>query len=223
MKRRIPYIIALVSLIGVALILYFAGPQIFGSVIAPLPDEYSPIVRKYAQEMGVDSCFVAAVIRGESNWNPGAHSGAGAQGMMQLIPGTASAIASRAGIPYSRSQIREPDINIRLGTALIRYNLDHYGSIRNVLVAYNAGGGRVNLPDRSLPRETQVYIVKITQYYSLYTSLYPSFCTGMDASKRFTEAGSSGGENFPDFVAPSPSPSVVPVDINNFWKFLLTQ
>ncbi len=201
---------------------YFAVPAIFGSVVAPLPEEYQGMILTSAREFSVDSCFIAAVIRGESNWNPGARSGAGATGMMQLIGSTADSMARRLGISVSRSQLKDPAINIRLGTSLLKYNKDNYGgNLRNIVVAYNAGGGRVSTPDKFLPRETQGYIVKISNYYKLYTSIYPDFCTGPPISGGPPVQTVVPAEDFPDFV--SPSSDTNNLNINSFWKNWLTQ
>jgi soluble lytic murein transglycosylase len=226
MRKRAMLYFNLGIILLLAIGIYLAVPVIFGSVVAPLPEEYKGVITKYAQQYNIDSCFIAAVIRGESNWNPNAGSHAGAQGLMQLIPSTAASMAKREGrTDYTRNKIRDPDINVQLGTAYLRYNVDAYGSLRNVLVAYNAGGGRVRLPDSQLPRETQFYIGKISRYYNLYSSLYPDFCTGPTIQGGPGLAASGGGGSatvdFPDFIPPPNTGNNV--DINTFWKSFLTQ
>jgi hypothetical protein len=219
MRKRYSLLFNFLVLILLGIGLYFGLPVIFGSTVAPLPDEYQGVIREKAQKYSIDSCLIAAVIRGESNWNPKAGSRAGAQGLMQIVPGTAAAIAARNAIPYTRNQLLDPTVNIELGTAILRYNVDSYGSLRNVLVAYNAGGGRVSLPDNRLPHETQFYIGKISRYYNLYGSLYPEFCTGPAITGG--PAPKFNAEDFPEF--PQTGSQQDNLDINNFWKFLLTQ
>lgn len=226
MRRRLSLILALLLLLGVGIGIYLAVPSIFGSVVAPLPEEYQGIVRDKAGKYKVDSCLVAAIINGESRWAPKAASHAGAQGMMQVIPSTATSVAKRFNIPYDRSRLTDPATNIEIGTALTRYNIDAYGSLRNILVAYNAGGGRVRLPDSQLPRETQGYIGKISRYYELYATLYPTFCTGPSMiGKPITNPATTAQPtpDAPDFVAPPSTEPASDLNIENFWKSLLTE
>jgi soluble lytic murein transglycosylase len=223
MRKRFSIFIAIVLLLGVGIGVYFALPNIFASVVAPLPDEYKGLIQDNARKYNVDSCLIAALINGESRWAPKARSNAGAQGLMQIIPSTANSISRVFNISYSPSKINEAATNIEIGTALTRYNLDHYGSLRNILVAYNAGGGRVRLANNQLPRETQFYITKISRYYELYANLYPDFCTGPSLIGRPINATStSNTPDLPDFTAPPEAPSS-DLKIENFWKSLLPQ
>ena len=217
MKRSLSLLFAVIVIGGLLIGTYSGLPQIFGSVVVPLPDEYVPAIKESSKQFKVDSCLIAAVINGESRWNPNAQSGAGAVGLMQLIGGTADAISRQAGLPYSRADRKNPTASIAMGTALLRYNLTTYGSLRNALVAYNAGGGRARLPDSALPRETQFYITKISRYYQLYASLYPGFCTGPSLIGRPITAS----QNSPDFVAP-PENISTDLKIENFWKSFIS-
>jgi soluble lytic murein transglycosylase-like protein len=217
MRKTLSLFIAFIILIVAAIAVYLAVPMIFGSVVTPLPDEYRRTITDYAKKYKVDSCLIAGVINGESRWNPSATSHAGAQGLMQLMPSTADGIAKREGLPYTRNNRKQPEASIAMGTALLKYNITTYGSLRNALVAYNAGGSRAGRPDNQLPRETQNYIVKISRYYSLYASTYPDFCTGPSLiGKPITNKADT-----PDFVSP---PEEEPTDlrIENFWKAFLT-
>lgn len=200
MKRLSMVLFSLLVIAAFGVLIYFAAPSIFGSVVVPLPDEYKGIVAKYADQYKVPRCLIAGIIRGESNWNPGARSRVGAGGMMQIMPGTFSSIVRLEGLPYGPNQRFDPEPNIHVGVALTAYNLRNYGSVRNALVAYNAGGGRVRLPDSQLPRETRGYIERIPQYVALYESNYPDFCGG--GAVKYVPAssgsrGSSGGSSTP--------------------------
>jgi hypothetical protein len=219
MRRQFLALVTIL-IVGVALGgIYFSVPMIFGSVVVPLPDEYVPIIKANARQFKVDSCLIAAVINGESRWNPNAQSGAGAAGLMQLIGGTADAISAHAGLPYGRNSRKNPEASIAMGTALLQYNIQSYGSLRNALVAYNGGGSRARLPDSALPRETQFYVVKITRYYQLYASTYPDLCTGPSLiGQKITNTAANPG---PDFVAP-PTDTAPDIQIDTFWKSFLS-
>ena len=86
------------------------------------------------------------MIRQESSFDTTATSPAGAQGLMQLMPGTARDVSGRLGIAYSPSSlIASPEYNISLGSAYISDMLQRFdGSYILALAAYNAGPSRVN-------------------------------------------------------------------------------
>jgi len=71
-----------------------------------------------------EAAFTHAVIRQESLFNPDASSPVGAQGLMQLMPGTAKGVAKRIGIRYRKGGLDDPDYNIRLGTAFVQSQID---------------------------------------------------------------------------------------------------
>lgn len=84
-----------------------------------------------------------AIIRQESNFDPGQRSGPGARGLMQVMPSTAQGIARRIGVSYSAARLNEPDYNMQLGTAVLQQMLeDQGGSYLLTAAAYNAGPGR---------------------------------------------------------------------------------
>jgi soluble lytic murein transglycosylase len=93
-----------------------------------------------------EAALVLAVIRQESGFDRTARSGAGARGMMQLIPGTAKRVSKTLSLPYSRSKLTaDPQYNIRLGRAYLEQMLERFaGSAPLALAAYNAGPGRVD-------------------------------------------------------------------------------
>ena len=93
----------------------------------------------------VDTALVLALARQESEFNAKAKSPVGARGMMQIMPGTARAIARAHKVRYSRSKLTsDPAYNIALGVAHLHDLIKQYnGSYILPLVAYNAGPGRV--------------------------------------------------------------------------------
>ncbi|HEY0323858.1 MAG TPA: lytic transglycosylase domain-containing protein [Pyrinomonadaceae bacterium] len=111
---------------------------------------------------GVDPVLIYALMHQESSFKRGAISVKGARGLMQLMPGT----AARFGV----NNIFDPRQNIEGGTRYLRFLLDAFdGDIALTLAGYNAGEGAVLKYGRRVPpyRETQEYVRRITQRYSL--------------------------------------------------------
>ncbi len=114
-------------------------------------------IRETAERYGVSPALVEAVIRVESAFNPWAVSSKGAQGLMQLLPATASALGVRDSF--------NPRQNIEGGVRHLRYLLDRYpGNVDLALAAYNAGEGAVDYY-RGIPPfvETQQYVQKVLE------------------------------------------------------------
>ncbi|MGH6985786.1 MAG: lytic transglycosylase domain-containing protein [Caulobacteraceae bacterium] len=87
--------------------------------------------------------FILGVVRQESSFNPQARSGAGARGMMQLMPATAAIEARRIGVSYSPDELSDPSYNMELGSAFLGQLVgDFSGSYVMAAAAYNAGPGR---------------------------------------------------------------------------------
>lgn len=99
------------------------------------PEGYK-MALEYAKKYNVPIGLVAAIARTESNFNQSAGSGAGAIGVMQLMPDTAAGLGVN---PYDKAQ------NIEGGIKLLRQNLDYYkGDKIKAVAAYNAGAGNVD-------------------------------------------------------------------------------
>jgi soluble lytic murein transglycosylase-like protein len=116
------------------------------------------LVREVAQRHGVGADLVEAVIRVESGGNPGAISPKGAQGLMQLMPATASAHGVRNAF--------DPRQNVEGGVRHLRYLMERYpDNLPVVLAAYNAGEGAVS-QHKGIPPypETQQYVRKVLGY-----------------------------------------------------------
>lgn len=112
------------------------------------------IVQAAAQQTGVPVSLIRAVIQQESAHNPGAVSHKGAQGLMQLMPGT----AARFGV-YNAF---DPAENIRGGTTYLAWLYNRYQSWPLALAGYNAGEGAVDKYAGIPPyRETQNYVREI--------------------------------------------------------------
>ncbi len=110
----------------------------------PLP--WREDVERLAGQADIDSGWMFGVMRRESAFMPDIGSSAGAQGLMQLMPATASYVAKKFDLPTpARSDLHDPATNMRLGSAYLRYVLDKFGDNQVLATAaYNAGPGRVN-------------------------------------------------------------------------------
>jgi hypothetical protein len=108
-----------------------------------------------AQQYQLEPSLIRAVIHAESGFNPKAHSKAGAQGLMQLMPETAKEL----GV----GNVWLPQQNIRAGTAYLASLLQQFnGNRRLALAAYNAGPGAVNRHGGIPPyAETKAYLQRV--------------------------------------------------------------
>ncbi len=102
--------------------------------------------RRLPKTKSPEPALVLAVIRQESAFYTGAISGAGARGLMQIMPATARRVARQIKVRYSRKKLlSDPEYNLRLGRAYLADLTDKYdGSYILALAAYNAGPARAN-------------------------------------------------------------------------------
>ncbi len=126
------------------------------------PQQIDQLVSANAGAWGVDPALVKAIIANESAFNANATSKTGAQGLMQLEPGTA------AGLGVANAY--DPAQNIWGGTRYIRGLLDRFhGDLRLAVAAYNAGPGAVEKYGGVPPyAETQAYVENVLDSYQKY-------------------------------------------------------
>ena len=99
-----------------------------------------------AAESGIDPYLIAGIVFAESSGRVNAKSGAGANGLMQLMMPTAVEQAHKLGLdtPSETDLLTNPDLNIRLGSNYFAWVMKHEGQqVERSLVAYNAGRGRL--------------------------------------------------------------------------------
>lgn len=133
----------------------------FGDVGAGSYDQY---IRAASRRHRVDTNLIKALICTESNFDHRAVSSKGAQGLMQLMPGTANDLGVR--------NVFDPRENINAGTRYFRQQLDTFnGSMVLSLAAYNAGPGLVKRLGK-VPQNTETidYIKKVLYNYKKYKS-----------------------------------------------------
>ena len=125
-------------------------------------DRIDSLIRVNAARFGVDPYLVFCVIEQESQFKHYARSPKGAQGLMQLMPGTARRLGVRR--PY------DPAENIMGGTRYLKELLDMFhGRVDLVLASYKAGEGAVMKYGRNVPpyRETRDSVKKIGKRYGI--------------------------------------------------------
>ena len=115
--------------------------------------ELEKIIERQAEKHKVSPDLIRAVIRAESGGKADAVSKAGAQGLMQLMPGTAKGLGVN---PLNPSQ------NVDGGTRYLKAMASQFGNLDDTLAAYNAGPGAVKKYGGTPPfAETQAYVKKI--------------------------------------------------------------
>jgi soluble lytic murein transglycosylase-like protein len=149
----------------------FASQLAAASAPAPTPasvagdtTQYDALIQASAARNGVDPALLKALIRAESNFDPNAGSPAGAQGLTQLMPGTAAGL----GV----TDVHDPAQAIEGGAKYLRSQLDAFGGDETkALAAYNAGPGAVTRYGGVPPyAETQQYVQRVLGYAAGYRS-----------------------------------------------------
>lgn len=120
---------------------------------------YNPLIHKASRTYDLPPALIKAVIHAESAFVNDAISHKGAQGLMQLMPGTADDIGIKNAF--------DPGANIFGGSKLLRKYLNEFGSLKKSLIAYNAGPEWVR-KRKGVPKETRTYIRRVIKYYHTY-------------------------------------------------------
>jgi soluble lytic murein transglycosylase len=161
-----------------------------------------------ASEQGLDPNLVAALIRQESSFNPGATSPVGARGLAQVMPEVGERLARELNYPvWDPVLLYQPDVSIQLGAFHLRELLGHYDNRAHILAAYNAGSPRVdrwskrigvNDPEVFAEQisfvETRDYVRVIQRNEDIYRALYSGEITGpAEAARPVSSPGAGAG------------------------------
>jgi soluble lytic murein transglycosylase len=147
----------------------------------------------------VDRALLFALMMQESRFDAEAQSGSGAAGLMQLMPGTAKAVARRAGIPLRNvAELVDPVLNLSLGQEYVKQLIEHEqinGNLILVLAAYNSGTAPLakwqSQPEyqgdpllfiEALPRETtRLYVERVLTNMWIYRQRLGQEAPDLDA------------------------------------------
>lgn len=165
-------------------ICFFIG-KIFLNALFPIT--YREIILTESDSNALDPYLIFALVKTESNFSSDAISDKNAIGLMQITEPTAKWVAGKIPInDFEVQMLRNPAINIRMGTWYFAHLLSVYNDEELALCAYNAGSGNVNnwLDNPAYSNdgqslitipfvETANYIKKVRRYKQIYMWLYP--------------------------------------------------
>jgi len=137
----------------------FVPDEVLDEVAAPAGGDLRDLAAAVARRHGLDPDLVLAVVSVESGFRPQAVSPKGAQGLMQLMPKTASSLGVADAF--------DPAQNLDGGTRHLGQLLTLYGGdLTRALAAYNAGEGAVHRHGGVPPyRETRAYVKRVLERY----------------------------------------------------------
>jgi soluble lytic murein transglycosylase-like protein len=123
------------------------------TLLCPLPKRFRPAFERAARDTELPLALLTAVARVESNLRQSARSGAGARGLLQVLPGTAHELALNPDHAPS---------NVLAGARYLRLMLDRFHSTDLALAAYNAGPTAVARAGGAPSAEVLTYVANVT-------------------------------------------------------------
>jgi hypothetical protein len=143
---------------------------------------FGAIIYKEAKKNNVRPELVAAVVQAESRFKPTARSGAGAIGLMQLVPRTGRWMGAR--------DLTNPHQNVAAGAKYLRYLSDRFdGNETKIIAAYNAGEGNVKRFGGVPPfKETRKYVTKVRTYQKDFQTRVDTHLDGADLTSAVATA-----------------------------------
>ena len=134
--------------------LVLAGAVGFVGVRMRFPVYHLEYIQAHAGDL--DASWILAVIMAESSFRPQARSPQGAQGLMQLMPATASWVAGLMGkTDFYPADVWEPSVNIALGSFYLNWLYTRFGGDITLMLAATMPGRamcKIGLPTRSYHR-----------------------------------------------------------------------
>ena len=160
-KRWIRVLVVLLAIPGIILLLRDLSRPSRDSVLSTVGN-FDVWIERAAVRFKVDPDLIRAVIAVESKGRADARSKAGARGLMQLMPPTGREMAERIGVGViDDDQLFEPGLNILIGTAYLRAQLDGFDNdLPLALAAYNAGPGNARRWIRTDPDATTAEVIE---------------------------------------------------------------
>ncbi|BDG07754.1 transglycosylase SLT domain-containing protein [Anaeromyxobacter paludicola] len=161
------------------------------------PEAWPSFLPRLAEGARVDPHLLLAVMRRESAFKAGARSGAGAEGLLQLIPPTADRLVAVNGVPSPLARrLGDPEVSVGLGASYLGLLQSRFADPAVVLAAYNAGPGaaagwaaaRAGMPldewVEAIPyRETRHYVKTVLADAALYRALWGGAPVPLDPAR----------------------------------------
>lgn len=141
-----------------------------GAVIISM-STLNPIILEMSQKYNIESAWIKAHIKAESNWDVNAsrfeaHKGDASWGLMQLLLATARQVLDNPNL--TTTQLIQPRNNIEAGTKFLSQLINRFGNMRDAIAAYNAGSPRLGKDGKYV---NQDYVDKVIRYYNEYKTL----------------------------------------------------
>jgi soluble lytic murein transglycosylase len=163
--------VILTGIIVLALVYLFLPSHLARS---KYPLKYQETIKREATQNELSPALVASLIYGESRFDPRAVSGQSAIGLMQIQLPTAKGVYQK---PIDKEKLKEPEINIKIGTRYLKKLIDRYQEEELALIAYNLGPTAL---DKKLSEGIERKDLKTSYYFSqsvqqdkeIYLNLY---------------------------------------------------
>jgi len=136
-----------------------AARRVWHTSPCPIPAAWRPAFERASRDAGLPLAMLVAVAQVESRFDSGAHSDAGAKGLMQVMPSTAASLQLTAD---------EPDSNVLAGARFLRQMLDRFRSSDLALAAYNAGPTAVERAGGAPSGVTIAYVENVTSLWRAF-------------------------------------------------------
>lgn len=180
---QILVIVGVVALVAIGVALMMRPKESVQQGIYPV--EYREAILESCERHNVSPQLVCAIIKCESNWREDVESAAGAVGLMQVMPSTASSLVGLGYVDeaaYPSDNLADPLINIEYGCATLDFLQHQFENEEEVIAAYNAGVGTVqnwlaapgtsSFKDRISYPETLAYLNRVLDALANYRELY---------------------------------------------------